>query len=132
MAVIVASIGGLIATPVAAPWFILVGLTIVSGCATLRLPTVPVSFSISDSFTITAALLYGPEAGTVSVAIDSLVISYQLARRNYGVQRLLFNTATPALAMWAAAFLFGAAVSITGAAATVIAAVGGSATTASP
>src|SRR6185295_10626328 len=77
-----------------------------SGCATLCLPTIPASFSISDSFTITAALLYGPGAGTVAVVIDSLVISYQLARRNFGVQRLLFNTAAPALAMWIAARTF--------------------------
>ena len=106
VAVVCGSIGGLIATPVALPWFVLAGLTIVSGYATLRLPTIPASFSISDSFTITAALLYGPEAGTVAVAIDSLVISYQLARRNFGVQRLLFNTAAPALAMWTAAHCF--------------------------
>jgi len=104
--VVAASIAGLIAVPAALPWFILAGLTILSGCATLRLPTVPASFSISDSFTITAALLYGPEAGAVAVAIDALVISYQLARRNFGVQRLLFNMAAPALAMWAAAHCF--------------------------
>jgi putative nucleotidyltransferase with HDIG domain len=104
--VIGASIAGLIQAPAALPLFVLLGLTILSGCATLRLPTIPASFSISDSFTITAALLYGPEAGTVAVAIDSLVISYQLARRNFGVQRLLFNAAAPALAMWAAAHSF--------------------------
>jgi len=100
-----ASMAGLVAVPVELPWFVLVGLTILSGCATLRLPTIPASFSISDSFTITAALLYGPEAGTVAVAIDSLVMSYQIARR-FGVQRLLFNAAAPALAMWAAAHCF--------------------------
>jgi putative nucleotidyltransferase with HDIG domain len=100
------SIAGLISAPVALPFFILIGLTVLSGCATLRLPTIPVSFSISDSFTITAALLYGPEAGTVAVAIDSLVISSQLARRNFRVDRLLFNAAAPALAMWTAAHSF--------------------------
>ena len=100
------SMAGLMAAPIALPYFVLIGLTILSGCATLRLPTIPVSFSISDSFTITAALLYGPEAGTVAVAIDSLVISYQLARRTFRVERLLFNAAAPALAMWAAAHSF--------------------------
>src|SRR6188474_3512115 len=104
--VIAASMAGLIVAPPAPPLFALIGLTIVSGCATLRLPTIAASFSISDSFTITAALLYGPEAGTVAVAIDSLVISYKLARRNFGVERLLFNAAAPALAMWAAAHVF--------------------------
>jgi putative nucleotidyltransferase with HDIG domain len=106
VSVITWSMAALIMAPVPLPWFILAALTIVSGCATLRLPTIPASFSISDSFTITAALLYGPEAGTVAVAIDALVISYQLARRNFGVQRLLFNAAAPALAMWAAAQCF--------------------------
>jgi putative nucleotidyltransferase with HDIG domain len=101
-----ASINDLIAGPVAQPFFILVGLTILGGCATLRLPTVPVSFSISDSFTITAALLYGPAAGTVAVAIDSVVMYYPLARRDFRVERLLFNAAAPALAMWAAAHSF--------------------------
>jgi putative nucleotidyltransferase with HDIG domain len=101
-----ASMVGLIAAPIALPFFILVGLTIVSGYATLRLPTIPVSFSISDSFTITAALLYGPEAGTIAVAIDSLVISYKLARRSFALERLLFNAAAPAMAMWVAAHAF--------------------------
>src|SRR5258705_6942888 len=106
IAVIAASMAVLIAAPAALPLFVLIGLTIVGGCATLRLPTIAASFSISDSFTITAALLYGPEAGTVAVAIDALVISYQLARRNFGVQQLLFNAAAPALSMWAAAHCF--------------------------
>jgi putative nucleotidyltransferase with HDIG domain len=106
VAAVLWSIGSLIATPIAWPFYILIGLTILSGCATLRLPNLPVSFSISDSFTITAALLFGPEAGAVAVAIDSLVISYQLARRNFGVRRLLFNAVAPALAMWTAAHCF--------------------------
>jgi putative nucleotidyltransferase with HDIG domain len=104
--VLATSIIGLISSPVALPFYILIGLTVLSGCATLRLPTIPVSFSISDSFTITAALLYGPEAGTVAVAIDSLVMSYPLARRNFLVERLLFSAAAPALAMWTAAHVF--------------------------
>ena len=106
VAAVLWSIGTLIATPIAWPFYILIGLTILSGCATLRLPNIPVSFSISDSFTITAALLFGPEAGTIAVTIDSLVISYQLAHRNSVVRRLLFNAVAPALAMWTAAHCF--------------------------
>jgi putative nucleotidyltransferase with HDIG domain len=106
VAAVLWSIGALIAAPIAWPFFILIGLTILSRGAMLRLPNSPVSFSISDSFTITAALLFGPEAGTIAVAIDSLVISYQLARRNFGVRRLLFNAVAPALAMWTAAHCF--------------------------
>jgi putative nucleotidyltransferase with HDIG domain len=106
VAAVLWSIGALIVTPIAWPCFILIGLTILSGCATLRLPNIPVAFSISDSFTISAALLFGPEAGTIAVAIDCLVISYQLSRRTFGAQRLLFNAVAPALAMWTAAHCF--------------------------
>ncbi|MEX2271042.1 MAG: HD domain-containing phosphohydrolase [Vicinamibacterales bacterium] len=110
--VVAVSLRQMIAEPVPLSWFVLAGLTVVSGAATLRLPNAPVSFSISDSFTITAALLFGPAAGAVIVTIDTLVISRQLARRELRVRRLAFNVAVPALAMWVAAhgFFLGAGV----------------------
>jgi putative nucleotidyltransferase with HDIG domain len=109
---LLASIVHLLGTPVGLPWFLLAGLTVLSGSATLRLSTVAVSFSVSDTFTIAAALLFGPAAGTVVVAIDSLVISSRLARRNLGWQRLLFNATAPALAMWISARCFFAIVGV--------------------
>jgi len=104
--VILVSVQAIVTAPLALPWIVLLVLTVLSGVAALRLPNVPVSFSISDSFTITAALLFGPAAGTVAVAIDSLVISLQLARRDFQLQRLAFNVAAPPLAMWLAAHCF--------------------------
>src|SRR2546425_8125024 len=44
------------------PLIIVLILTMLSGIATLRLPSISASFSISDTFTIAAALLFGPEA----------------------------------------------------------------------
>src|SRR5882762_2804022 len=87
--------------PVDQRWFVLAGLTVLSGSATLRLPGTPVSFSISDSFTMAAALLFGPAAGAVTVAIDGLVISMRLARRPIPAKRVLFNATAHPLAMWA-------------------------------
>lgn len=104
--VTVTSLYDLSAAAIGWPLIALISLTILSGCATLRLPGIPVSFSISDSFTITAALLFGPAAGTAAVVLDALAISWRLARSNLGLQRLLFNTAAPALAMWLAARCF--------------------------
>ena len=92
--------------PLSAQYFILVALTALSGVATLRMPGVPVSFSVSDSFTITAAVLFGPAAGALTVAIDSLVISFRLAQRRNPLRRLFFNAAAPAFAMWTAAHVF--------------------------
>ncbi len=106
MLIIAASVWQVAISPIGAQWFILAALTVLSGTATLRMPHVPVSFSISDSFTITAALLFGPAAGALTVAIDSLVMSLPLARHDHPLRRFLFNAAAPALAMWTAAHVF--------------------------
>jgi putative nucleotidyltransferase with HDIG domain len=101
------SVGELVTVPVGLGWLVFAALTILSGSATLRLPSAPVGFSISDTFTITAALLFGPAAGTVTVALDSLAISLRLLRRRpLPFRRLLFNATAPALAMWVAAHAF--------------------------
>ncbi|HEY7185455.1 MAG TPA: HD-GYP domain-containing protein, partial [Vicinamibacterales bacterium] len=88
-------------------WWALVAVTLVSGSAVLKVPGVPVNFSISDVFTLTSAVLFGPAAGTVMVAIDSLAISVRLARTGQlPIERLLFNAAAPPLAMWLSARTF--------------------------
>lgn len=100
------SVGELMLHPVDFTWFVLAGLTLVSGWATLRLSTVRVSFSISDTFTLAAALLFGPAAGTVMVTFDALMLSLRFVRRNKTMTRVLFNATAPALAMWLSAHLF--------------------------
>ncbi len=105
-AAVLVSVRELVAVPVGLGWFALAALTVLSGSATLRLPSVPVGFSISDTFTMTAALLFGPAAGTAAVAIDSLAISLRLSRRPLPLRRLLFSATAPALAMWVAAHAF--------------------------
>ena len=85
---------------------VLAGLTIVTGWAKLEMPGVYASFSISDTFTMTAALLYGPEAGAVIVSLDGLVISAGLKKDRHWPRKTIFNATAPALAMWLAAALF--------------------------
>jgi PAS domain S-box-containing protein len=94
--------------PIAPQWLMLVALTGVSGWATLRLRAIPASFSISDTFTIAAALLFGPAAGAVTVSADALVMSLRLAAggRQPARVRVLFNVTVPALTMWIAAQVF--------------------------
>jgi putative nucleotidyltransferase with HDIG domain len=75
----------------------------------LKVPSVPVSFSISDVFTLTSAVMFGPAAGTALVALDSLVISACLARTGLPAERILFNAAAPPVAMWLSAGAFFAA-----------------------
>ena len=87
-------------------WLVLAGLTIVTGWAKLRMPGVLASFSISDTFTMTAALLYGPAGGAAIVGLDGLVISAGLKKDRNWPRKTLFNATAPALAMWIAAGLF--------------------------
>ena len=77
-----------------------------SGSFTVRLPSVPATISISETFVFTSILLFGAGAGTLTVALDSLVISFWLSRRRPEPIRLLFNLSAPALSVWVAAHLF--------------------------
>src|SRR5205085_2915762 len=57
---------------------------------------------------IAAALLFGPAAGSVIVAVDALVISLRVAHGGASAMalRAVFNAASTALAMWLAATAF--------------------------
>jgi PAS domain S-box-containing protein len=87
-------------------WFILAALTMVTAFGNFRLPFVPINFSISDMFTMLAALLFGPEAGALLVVLDGLTLSARPANRKFRIDRVLFNATAPALSMWVAAHLF--------------------------
>ncbi|MFN7983098.1 MAG: HD domain-containing protein [Vicinamibacterales bacterium] len=52
-----------------------------------------------------AALLYGPAAGTLIVALDGLVISFWISKRQ-DLHRALFNMSAPALSAWCGAKVF--------------------------
>ena len=92
--------------PIGYQWFLLMALTLVSGSATVKLPSVPASISISETFVFTAVLLYGPAAGTLTVALDGLVISLWMAKRRKESYRAWFNMSAPAVSVWLSASLF--------------------------
>ena len=81
-------------------------LTVVTGLAPLTIPKMPISFSISDTFSIVAALLAGPAAGALTAALDGLVITTRMPRTRRVPYRIMFNGAAPAVAIWSAAKVF--------------------------
>ena len=87
ISVVAGSAYSLVSEPIGYQWLLLAALTLISGSATVRLPSVPASISISETFVFTAVLLYGPAAGTLIVALDGLVISFWLAKRRRGLYR---------------------------------------------
>src|SRR5207253_10041471 len=104
--VVASSIYNLYGEPIGKEWFLLAALTLISGSATVRLPSSYASISISETFVFTAVLLYGPSAGTVVVALDGLVISFWLSKRHREFHRALFNMSAPAISVWCSSHLF--------------------------
>src|SRR6266481_3744690 len=105
-AVVVGSIYELYVEPIGNQWFILAALTLISGSATVRLPSTYASISISETFVFTAVLLYGPAAGTVIVALDGLIGAFWISKRHSEIHRALFNMSAPAVSAWCSAHLF--------------------------
>lgn len=89
-------------------WLSLVLLTVLSGLLPVKLPTVNVSISISETFVIAGTLLFGPSGGTMLVLLDALFISIRLfVSGALRWQQVLFNLAAPPLSVWIAAHLSG-------------------------
>src|SRR4029079_19163573 len=94
------------ARPIGWNWFILALLTLLSGSATVKLPSVPATISISETFVFTSVLLFGPAAGTLTVTLDVLAISLWLARRGHPIYRIAFNVFALPASLWVGAHVF--------------------------
>jgi HD-GYP domain-containing protein (c-di-GMP phosphodiesterase class II) len=86
-------------------WYLLAALTLLSASVTIKLPSVPATISISETFVFTAVITYGPAAGAVIVALDGFLISISPNRRKE-LHRVAFNVAAPALSIWLAAQVY--------------------------
>jgi putative nucleotidyltransferase with HDIG domain len=63
----------------------------------IKIPRVSAWISISDTFFIASVLLFGPAPATISIALDSLIMTW---RRRARPLQLLFNPASSAIALW--------------------------------
>lgn len=92
--------------PIGWHWAVLAVLTLVSGSATVRLPSLPATISVSETFVFTSVLLFGPSAGTLTVALDALVISFWSYRKGHPRYKIVFNVCALPLTIWIAAHIF--------------------------
>jgi signal transduction histidine kinase/CheY-like chemotaxis protein len=84
-------------------WLVFAAFTVLSASATIKVPALPARISVSETFVFTSLLVFGPEAGALTVAIDGLVASLWIHRRkSYAVYKTLFNMTAPALSLWVA------------------------------
>src|ERR1043165_9159797 len=76
--VFVASARQLYLAPVSSQWFILAALTLLTGSFPISVPTLPARVSVSETFVFASVLLFGTSAGTITVILESLVMSFWL------------------------------------------------------
>src|SRR5919198_2262308 len=112
VAVLAVSLRDIQIHPLGHQWYMLATLTLISGSATITLPSVGASLSVSETFVFASVLLFGPAAGAVMVALDGLVISFWMARRRPEWYRALFNMAAPAISIWIASHVLFASAGI--------------------
>ncbi len=92
--------------PVCWHWTVLAVLTLVIGSATVRLPSLPATISVSETFVFTSVLLFGPSAGTLTVALDALVISFWSYRKGHPPYKIIFNVCALPFTIWIASHIF--------------------------
>ena len=103
-AVVAQSAGTLVRSDLPVQWTVFAFLTVASGMLSLKLPSIDSTrFSISEAFAFASVLLYGPEVGVVTLALDGIRIS---VRWKMNAVQTAFNFANLALTMWAAGHLF--------------------------
>jgi putative nucleotidyltransferase with HDIG domain len=100
------SLAQLFAHDIGWKWTLLALLTLVSGSATVNLPGLPATVSVSETFVFTSVLLFGSAAGTLTVALDALVISFWHHRKGHPSYKILFNVGAVSLALWLASHLY--------------------------
>ena len=100
------SVAQLYLHPIGWSWTILALLTLASGSATVSLPSLPATVSVSETFVFTSVLLFGPDAGTLTVALDALVISAWSYRRGHPIYKIIFNVCAVSLTLWFASHVY--------------------------
>ena len=98
------SLFSILSDPPSIAWLYLAVLTFFSGYFTVKVPSIPARISVSETFVLTAILLFGTAPGTLIVALDGFIIS--IVRRKRRLHRVLFNTAEPVFSIWLACLLF--------------------------
>ena len=97
---------GLVSQDTGWRWLVLALLTFLSGSATLKLPALPATISVSETFVFTSVLLFGPSAGTLTVALDAFVISCWSYKRGDPFFKITFNLFALPLTIWTASHIF--------------------------
>ena len=84
-------------------WVTFSAITFAAGLLMLKVPSVDAMFSISEVFAFSCLLLFGPEMGAITVAVDALLLSL---RRRHTRAQTIFNVGNLTLCVWLSGTLF--------------------------
>jgi len=90
-------------TPLAVQWILFASAGLLAGKYWVKIPGVDARVSVSDTFFLTLAILFGPAPATIATVLDTGLMAW---RRHYGWTRVLFNSTGPPLSLWVAAQAF--------------------------
>lgn len=100
-------ISALIREPVPLQWLVLAALTLLTGSFTVKVPSIPVRLSVSETFVFASVILFGTCTGTITVALDVLVATFSgKGRKARHPLRVLFNVSSATLSIWCASQAF--------------------------
>jgi putative nucleotidyltransferase with HDIG domain len=102
--VIAYSAWDLVLHPISGVWLVLLALTAFSSTFTVRIPNVSATISVSETFVFISALVFGPSAAALTIAMDGLLISWWGGHRK--PVKMLFNATQPALSIFVATHVF--------------------------
>jgi putative nucleotidyltransferase with HDIG domain len=97
------SIAVLVGAHMPLAWMLFAILTIASGMFSLKVPSIDTRISVSEAFAFACVLLFGPQVGVITLALDGIRISF---RWKMNAQQTIFNFANLALSIWAAGHVF--------------------------
>lgn len=100
------SVHSLYVDPVNKQWFVLAALTLLTGSFTVKVPSISAHLSVSETFVFASVLMFGAEAGALTVALECLIITFWMRPRGSSAHKILFNTAAPAISIWVSAKIF--------------------------
>jgi diguanylate cyclase (GGDEF)-like protein/putative nucleotidyltransferase with HDIG domain len=103
LAVVVISVLEIVRGEITYHWAILASLTVITGALAIKIPGIDFRISIEDTFFFTNLLLFGPQAGCVTAAVQGLVGSIRAKSTSRRLEFTIFNVGALALS----AFLSG-------------------------
>ncbi|HVD91110.1 MAG TPA: HD domain-containing phosphohydrolase [Vicinamibacterales bacterium] len=103
IAIVVHSAAVLLRSTVPPEWVLFAILTVASGTLSIKIPSIQSRFSLVEVFALASVLLFGPDVGALTLALDGLRISiaWRMSR-----QQTVFNVANLGLSMWLSGSLF--------------------------